>query len=351
MKAARLHESLKLVLEDIAKPQISSNEMLLRVRASAVCGTDLRIYKFGHFKIPSGTARVLGHELSGEIAEVGSAVKGYRAGMRVAVIPNIGCGACEMCMQGYNQLCPDYDAFGISLDGGFQEYMIITEEAIARGNIVQIPENLTYVEATLVEPFSCVYSSYRMLNIVPGDTVLIIGAGPIGACHVMMSKVAGASKIIVADISDTRLEQIKDFGVDVLINSAESDLKERVMAETGRAGMDVVITANSVPEIQTLALELAAPRGRICLFGGMPKGKEMVLLNTNLIHYKELQVVATTGSSIADYRQAMKIAASGKIELGKIATGIFPLEDIQAAFDYAASGAGMKACVIQGGEE
>ena len=349
MKAARLYEAQKIVLEEVDKPKPGPNEMLLKVKAAAVCGTDLRIYKFGHFKVPQGTKRVLSHEFSGEIAEVGSAVKGYSVGMRVAVIPNIGCGGCAQCMKGYNQLCPDYEAFGISLDGGFQEYMLIPQEAIIRGNIVEIPENMSFVEAALVEPFSCVYSSYRMINVSPGDTVLVIGAGPIGACHVMMSALAGASKIIVADISDSRLEQIKSFGVDVLVNSAEKDLKEAVMAETGGAGMDVVITANSVPEIQTLALELAAIRGRVCLFGGMPKGKEMVPLNTNLIHYKELQVVATTGSSIVDYLQAFKIAASGKIALGDIATGRFPLEDIQAAFDYAASGAGMKACIVEGG--
>ncbi|MCL2828916.1 MAG: zinc-dependent dehydrogenase [Oscillospiraceae bacterium] len=349
MKVARFYEPYKLVLEDIDVPAIGENEMLLKVKATAVCGTDLRIYKFGHFKIPQGTKRVLGHEISGEIVQVGSAVKGYHRGMRVVVVPNIGCGTCAMCMKGQNQLCPDYDAFGISLDGGFQEYMRITEEAILRGNILSIPENLTYEEAALVEPFSCVYSSYRLLHIGPGDTVLIIGAGPIGACHVMMSKLAGASKIIVADISDSRLAQVKDFGVDVLINSAVEDLQTRVLEETDGVGMDVVVTANSVPEIQALSLELAASRGRICFFGGIPKEKEIVPLKTNLIHYKELQVVATTGSSISDFRQALHIAASGKISLKEIATGRFQLEDIHEAFEYAAAGTGMKACIVEGG--
>ena len=350
MKAACFYQPHKIVVEDIDIPVITPNEILLKIKAAAVCGTDLRINKFGHFKIPAGTKRVLGHEFSGEIAEVGSNVRGFHPGMRILVVPNIGCGECAMCLKGYNQLCPTYDAFGISLDGGFQEYMRVTEEAITRGNIIIIPENLSYEEAALVEPFSCVYSAYRFINTAPGDSVLVIGAGPIGACHVMLSKLAGASKVIVADISDSRLSQIKEFGADVLVNSAKEDLQKRVLEETAGLGMDVVITANSVPEIQALALELAASRGRVSYFGGIPKDKEIVPIKTNLIHYKELQVSATTGSSIADYRQALHIASSGRISLKAIATGRFKLENIHEAFEYAASGAGMKAVILDSGE-
>ena len=130
MKAAYFYEPNKLMIEETDIPSIGKKEMLLKVKAASVCGTDLRIFKNGHFKIPQGTKRVLGHEFSGEIAKTGSDVKGYQEGERVVIVPNIGCGSCAACLKGYNQLCPVYDALGISLDGAFQEYMRIPEEAI-----------------------------------------------------------------------------------------------------------------------------------------------------------------------------------------------------------------------------
>lgn len=346
MKAAFYYGVGDLRVEECEIPEISEHEILMKVKASAICGTDLRIYKFGHFKIPQGERRVLGHEVSGEIVRVGAKVAGFFPGMRIAVPPNVGCGHCQMCMQGKNQLCKEYEAFGISYDGGFQEYMKIPENAIREGNVIEIPENLSYEEAAMVEPFSCAYHSYKALKTVPNEVVVIVGAGPIGACHVMINRLAGASKIIVADVSDSRLEEIKRFGVDLTINSAREDLVEAVNAATGSRGADVVITACSVPQIQQTALEIAAIHGRINFFGGMPKGQEMVTLNTNLIHYKELIVLATTGSSIQDFYESMQIAASGKILLAALQTASFSVSQAKEAFEYALSGSGMKALIV-----
>ena len=348
MKAAYFYKTNCIVVEETTRPAINENEMLLKVRAAAVCGTDLRIYKFGHFKIPEGQKRVLGHEVAGEIVEVGGKVRAFVPGMRVAFAPNVGCGVCPMCIKGFNQLCPDFEAFGINRDVGFQEYMLIPAEAIERGNVIQIPDGLSYEEAALTEPFSCTYNSYKALRTAPGDTVLVIGAGPIGACHVMINKMAGARKVMAADINAERLGKIMQFGVDVAIDSSRESLKDRVLEETDGFGADVIITANSVPELQNEALHMAAPHGRINFFGGMPKGKEMVLLNTNLIHYKELHVLATTGSSISDFYQSLSIVASKKIELGKIATARFALDDIQKAFEYSMNGEGLKALIVNG---
>lgn len=123
-----------------------------------------------------------------------------------------------MCRNGFNQMCPDYEAFGISWDGGFQEYVRIPAAAVLRGNVVRLPDNLSYVEAAVCEPLSCTYNSWRLLNTKPGETVLVIGAGPIDACHVMINRLAGATKIIVADVSNTRLKEISCLGADKGIN-------------------------------------------------------------------------------------------------------------------------------------
>jgi L-iditol 2-dehydrogenase len=348
MKSAFYYGINDIRIEEIDKPAIDENEMLIKVKACAVCGTDLRIYKFGHFKIPQGTKRVLGHEVAGEIVELGSKVKGYTVGMRVAVPPNVGCGTCPMCIQGYNQMCPEYEAFGISLDGGFQEYMKVPAFAIQSGNVVKLPEGVSYEEAAIAEPLSCCYNSYKALGTKPGDNVLIVGAGPIGALHMMINKLAGATKVMIADISAERLEEAKALGADVVINSATENLAEAVKRETNGFGPDVIITACSVPDMQRQALEMAAVHGRINLFGGLPKGKEEVTLNTNLIHYKELIVLGTTGSSISDYYKAMQIIASGKVNAKALVSATFSIEDTAKAFEFSASGKGMKALVVEG---
>lgn len=345
MKAAYYYEPKVMKVEEVDIPKINDDEILLKVRVASVCGTDLRIYNYGHFKINAGERRVLGHEIAGDIAQAGKNVKHFVAGMRVALAPNIGCGVCPMCIKGYNQLCPDYDAFGISIDGGFQEYLRVPAQAIARGNVIELADNLSYEEAALAEPFSCTYNAFKDLNTRPGDTVVIIGAGPIGACHVMLHKKAGANKVIVADLSVDRLREIKKFGADVVADAGKEDIQAIVDKETNGCGADVVITACPVPSVQQQALEIAGRRGRVCFFGGMPKGKEEVTLNTNLIHYKELTVLATTGSSLTDYYQTLQIIAGGT-KLKDIATGRFSIDRIHEAFEYAASGKGMKALIL-----
>lgn len=348
MKAAYFHGAGDIRVEESPVPEPAADELVIKMKASAICGTDLRIFKFGHFKIPAGAKRVLGHEIAGEVVQVGRQVKNFTPGMRVALPPNVGCGACVMCRRGYTQLCPTYEAFGISYDGGFQEYIRVPGNALQRGNVIAIPDGISYEEAAMVEPFSCAYHSYKALNIRPGDSVVIIGAGPIGGCHVLMSRLAGASRVIVADVQDNRLAEMKKLGADAVINSATTDLRAAVLRETGGEGASVVITACSVPEVQTLSLEIAATHSRINLFGGMPKGKEIVPLNTNLIHYKELTVLGTTGSSINDYCESMALVASGKLSLLPLATARFSIDDINNAFSYALSGEGMKALVVEG---
>ena len=347
MKAAYFYGVGDIRVENVPAPEAGPDELVIKMKASAICGTDLRIFKFGHFKIPVGVKRVLGHEIAGEVVEVGRRVTGYVPGMRVALPPNIGCGSCPMCRKGFTHMCPTYEAFGVSYDGGFQEYVKIPADAVQRGNVVPIPDNVSYEEAAIVEPFSCAYHSYKALNIRPGDCVVIIGAGPVGACHMLMSKLAGATRVIVADVQDNRLAEIERLGADVVVNSARTDLRQAVLDETCGEGASVIITACSIPEIQTLSLEIAASHARINLFGGMPKGREIVPLNTNLIHYKELTVLGTTGSSVNDYCESMDLVASGKLSLLPLATARFGVGDMNAAFDYAQSGEGIKTLVVE----
>lgn len=345
MRAAVFHEPGRIEVEDVPEPSIIEDEILVRVRAASVCGTDLRISKHGHFKIPAGTRRVLGHEVAGDVVAVGPRVRGYDEGMRVTVTPNVGCGTCRFCRAGDNNMCADYEAFGISIDGGFEELLRVPGFALARGNVFRIPDGLGYREAALVEPFSCCYRGQRALGVGFEDAVLIIGAGPIGVFHLMLAKLAGARKVIVSDLAPARLEAARRLGADVVVNPGEAPLAETVMAETGGLGADVVITAVSSAAVQAQAVQLLATHGRLNFFAGLGSGGAAEI-DTNRLHYRGLVLTGTTGSSNADYEAALRLAGEGRVDLAPLVTGVFPLERIADAMAHSASGDGMKAAIM-----
>lgn len=345
MLAAVYHGPGDIRVEEVERPSIGEEEALLRVRAASICGTDLRIYSSGHFKIPSGTSRILGHEFAGEVAAVGSMVKSFTPGMRIAIAPNIGCGVCEQCIQGHNHLCPTYEAFGISLDGAFSEYMLIPKEAIHQGNIVPLPEGVSFEEAALNEPFSCCYNGSRACQIEPGDSVLIVGAGPIGIMHLFLASLSGAPRIIISEMIEERLAKALELGADLAINPEKEDLPAAIGEATDGRGVDVIIVAAPSPAAQEQALDLAAPQGRINFFGGLPQGREFINFNSNRVHYKQLMVTGTTGSSNYQYRKSMEIIGSGKIDLSPLISARFPLSKVKEAFTLAASKKAMKVLI------
>jgi len=326
-------------------PEINENEILVKVKAAAICGTDLRIYQSGHFKIKEGQNRILGHEFSGEIFRVGSSISNYRKGMKVGVAPNIGCGTCKYCRMGCTHLCPDYEAFGISLDGAFAEYVKIPAKAVQQGNLIIFENDTSFEEIALTEPLSCCYNAYKSVETRPGDTVLIVGAGPMGALHLELNRLAGAGKIIVADLSGERLKLIEKFSPDLLIDTSKEDLYEAVMNNTQGRGAEVIITACPSPQIQEISVKLAGKLGRINLFGGLPRGKENVNINTNLIHYNGLILTGTTGSSLSDYELSLNLILNKKINVKPLISKRFKLKNIKEAFEYALSRKGLKTVI------
>jgi L-iditol 2-dehydrogenase len=332
MRAAVFYGVGDIRLQDIPRPIPGAREALLRIASVGICGTDLRIFATGHRRIPPGTPRVLGHEVAGEIVEIGQEVIGLSAGMRVGVAPNMGCGVCAQCVAGWTNLCPDYTAFGVSLDGGFAEYMLITEEAIRQGNVVEIPAGIPDHIAALAEPLSCCINGQEAIGIGLGDVVLVVGAGPIGLMHVQLAKASGARQVIVSDSLDQRLEQAAASGADILVNPRTDDL-----TAVARQGMDAIIIAAPAPEAQEQALELASPRARINLFGGLPDDRSVIRFNSNLVHYKQLVVTGTTGSNMRHYRAAMALIASGRVQLEPLSSVRLQLDQIRESIRLAQS--------------
>jgi threonine dehydrogenase-like Zn-dependent dehydrogenase len=338
MLAATYTQGGGLSVQTVPVPQIRNDELLLRVTAASICGTDLRIIRSGHRKLQDGQRIVLGHEFLGVIEQVGTLVEGYSAGQRVGLVPNAGCGHCDACSRARDNYCAEYTAFGIDRDGGQAPLVSIPGRFVNRGNVIPLPDTVSDREAALLEPFSCVVNGVRASRIRLGDTVLIYGAGPIGLMHLMLCRIAGAAKIIVVDPLPHRLERARELAADLVLTPQSDVVPDRVRHETNGCGADVVITACPVPEVQTEALQVLAPFGRLCLFGGLPKAAATVNLDTNAIHYGSLIVTGSTGGSIEDYRIALKLVAGRRVDLTRVISHVFPLTDLKHAYETALAG-------------
>jgi L-iditol 2-dehydrogenase len=335
MKAAILTQANRIELEERPIPELAPGDALLRLEAASICGTDLRIAKHGHFKLPAGERRVLGHEFAGQVVAVDGDAPGLDVGMRVAVAPNVGCGHCDQCRSGRNNMCPAYEAFGVSWDGGFQEFMRIPARAVAQGNALQLPDTIPADVAPLVEPLSCCVHGADHVGVGSRDTVLVLGAGPIGSLHAQLARARGARRVLVANRSQPKLDVLRGLGVDATINTSERNLIEAVAELTDGDGVDVVFIAASSPQLQTDAVQVAATHGRISFFSGLGYD-DCVPLDTNRIHYRALTLTGTTGSSLAAFAHAIDLAAEGRVDLKRLVTGTYSLDAIWDAFDHAA---------------
>ena len=345
MRAVRLYGAKDLRFEEVEEPTISDDEFLVRVRAATICATDIRIYTYGDPRIKS--PRILGHEFAGEIEKIGANLKNYlNVGMRVIVNPNMYCGRCRYCTTGRHELCDSRYALGIDVDGAFAEYIKVPSEASRTGGVCEVPDNLSYEEAALVEPLSCCLHGQEFAQTRVGDIVAVIGAGPIGLMHIMVSKAIGASKVIVSEVDDERLREAANFGADYLINPLKDDLVSKINQITDGHGVDVVIVAVGSPATQQQALSIVAKGGKVNFFGGLPVGKEIVPLNTNLIHYKEISVFGTSSQSIHDFRKTLELISAGVMNVKRLITHRFSLEEAQKAFEVASSRGGLKVCII-----
>ena len=342
MLAAVYHGPNDLRVEDVPVPVIRKGEILVKVISASICGTDLRIVHGNHRLFPPGTVRIPGHEVVGTIAEIGTEAENYSIGQRVFCAPNTGCGHCWQCIRGNNNLCANYDAIGVTSDGGFAEFVRIPANSVQQGNVIPIAESIDPAVAALIEPFACVLRGQNALHINPGEVVLVMGAGPIGVMHVKLARARGAGRIIVSEPTPERANQAKRMGADRVVDPAAEDLKAVISDESLGRGADVIIVAAPVHSAQEAALELAAIGGRINYFGGLPKDRPTISFNSNLVHYKELVITATTACSTADCWQAVQIVNSGLVDLADIVSRRFPLSEAVNAFAAAEDGKSLK---------
>lgn len=343
MKAAVFHGPEDLRVCDVPRPAIGETELLVKVAACAVCGSDVRTFRHGARNISRPV--VLGHEVSGTVAEIGAALSGYRIGQRVAVAPAIPCGDCRYCRGGAETMCERLRSIGYEFDGGLAEFMAVPSSAVRAGCVNSVPESVSFEEAAIAEPLACVINAQELVDVHAGDTVVVLGAGPVGCLHAALARVRGAARVVLADIRPERLQMAAAFGADVLIDSAREDVRARVLEETGGEGASVVIVAAPSRQAQEQAITLAARRGRVNFFGGLPKNDPIISLDANLVHYRELFVVGSYGSRPSHNRMALELVATERLRVRPLVGLELPLERVLDGLQAVEQGRVLKAIV------
>ena len=326
MRAAVLYNIRDLRLEDVSTPEFSTDEVLIKVNATGVCGTDIHIYR-GEWK--TSMPIILGHEFSGVIVETGRDVKNLKIGDPVVAEPNILCGSCYFCrMSERNYFCENLKATGVTINGAFAEYVKTKAE-----NVYKVTEGFNLDEAALIEPLACCVRGIDQAKVRTGDTVAIVGAGPIGLILLQLVKLAGASMVIQTDMEDARLKMARDLGADHTINVAEEDPVEAIKRLTGGYGVDVAIEAVGSPKAITQAMKATRRGGRLNIFGVSPEDAVWEVKPFEL--YEKELTITTSYRSPFTFQRAVKIALSGKVKLKPLISHIFRLEEIHRAFEVA----------------
>lgn len=346
MLALRFYAPEDLRLEDVPEPTCGTGEVKIRVKNCSTCGTDVKIRKNGHQNLTP--PRIIGHEIAGEVVEIGSGVAGdWKPGDRVQVIAAVPCGKCHECRKGWMAVCQNQTSVGYQYDGGFAEYMIVPREVLAVDGMNRIPDGVGFAEASAAEPFACAINAQEQLGIEPGDDVVIFGAGPIGCMHVRIARgVHRAGRVILVDINSERLKMSADaVQPDVVINASEVNIVEEILKLTDGRGADVIITATPANITQEQAVSIAARNGRISFFGGLPKTNPTITLDSNLVHYRQLHIHGANGSAPEHNRRALDYIASGEVPVADLITRRIKLRDVLDAFGIVERGEAIKVTV------
>ncbi len=324
MKAGVLHGIRDIRLEEVAKPTVSRNEVLIRVAAAGVCGTDIHFYR-GEWDVAAPL--VPGHEFSGTIAELGDQVEGFEIGDQVVAEPNMVCGSCHFCrMSDRNFFCEGLKAVGVDVDGAFAEYVKTKKE-----NVHKFPENLTFEEAALIEPVACCIRGLDNAAIKTGDIVAIVGAGPIGLLLLQLVKMSGALIVIQTDLKEERLNLAKKLGADHIVNIREGDPLRTIRDLTSGYGVDVAIEAVGNPTAITQAMSATRRGGKLNIFGVSPQDAVWNVKPFDL-YSKELTITASYRSPFT-FPRAIKLASSGNLKLSPLISHVFSLDEIGRAFE------------------
>ncbi|MBA5851608.1 alcohol dehydrogenase catalytic domain-containing protein [Clostridium sp. cel8] len=340
MKAQMFYAPGDVRFEEIDIPTPGDNEILVKVKAALTCGTDLKTYRRGHPTIITKTPSTFGHEFAGDVVEVGKNVTKFKIGDRVVGANTAPCYDCYFCKRNMFSLCENLQY----LNGAFSEYVVVPER-ILNYNYYKIPDGLDYREAALVEPLGCAVHGIDRTPIKVGETVAVIGAGPIGLMFVKLATLKGA-RVISVDLSDYRLEQAKKFGAVYTVNasSPEHINEVRKLSQEGK-GVDVAIEATGFPEAWENAINMIRPNGLVLAFGGTKKGTH-ISIDCQKFHYEEIQIKAVYHHTPYHIQQALHLLATKQIDGSMFITGEYPLSKTIDALESIGRQEGIKYAII-----
>ncbi|MBI2166140.1 MAG: alcohol dehydrogenase catalytic domain-containing protein [Chloroflexi bacterium] len=325
MRQAVLRGPRQLLLEDAPRPKAGPGDLLVEVKAVAICGTDVQIY--------SGQTRVSfplvpGHEGAGLVREMGEGVVGFSPGDPVVLNPNVSCNRCSLCIAGRENLCPYGGFMGREVDGVVREHLAVPQALAFR-----LPPDLPLCEGALVQPLSTVVHSQRLAQLRPAESVVVLGAGASGLMHVKLAKLAGAFPVIAVGRSRWKLELAEQMGADRALQADREGLVDQVKGLTDGLGADVVIEAVGSPDTVQQALEMIRPGGRVLVYGISPS--PLPLLDLYRLYRKEAVVVFPRAMTRADFQVAIGLMASKRVDLKPLISRQYPLEEAGAAFHFA----------------
>jgi len=340
MQAHVLVRPGQLELRTLPRPRAGAQEVVMRVRSALTCGTDIKTFLRGHPKFPMPT--LFGHEFSGELAEVGAGVTGFREGDAVMTVPTAPCGECYYCQRAQENLCTTLmDQYVI---GGFAEYVKLPARIVA-ANLFPKPTHLSFAEAALLEPLSCVVHGLQQITVRADDTVVLMGAGAISLLHVLLLRAMGVEQIIVLGRNERRASFAHAAGAMVVLTEPHLTARTAVLDLTGGRGADIVIECTGQVEVWEAAPALVRHGGAVVLFGGCPAGT-MVRLDTQRLHYDQLTIVSPFHFTPRAVRAAHDWLAGGQLRTSSLISGEFPIDQLAEALTRHQRGEGVKYAVV-----
>jgi L-iditol 2-dehydrogenase len=318
-------------LEERPEPAASTDNLVVRVLGCCICGTDLKLATIGNPRCHP--PRVIGHEFVGRIVHAGTQVTGFAVGDRVTMATTVACGHCPYCHRGLGNMCPNAKPVSYDYDGAFADYLAVPAQALSAGNVLRVPDGVADDLGTLSEPLSCAINAQELAGIRPGDAVVILGGGPLGALHAEVAKAAGASDVMVVQRSEPRLSLLRRLKNVYVIDGAHQDVKATVLQRTDGLGADAVIVCAPAREAQEGAPGLARKGGVISLFASLPKGDADITFDSRAIHYGELRIVGASDSRPEHVAKALDLMDRGLIDGPAMITHRLPLAEFQAGLN------------------
>ena len=313
----------KVEFQERRLPEILPKEVLIGVKASSICGSDLHIFKGKHPSAPLPVA--IGHELSGEVLRIGNEVSRLREGDRVVVEPVITCGQCYFCQKGEYNLCSQISFQYRKGQGAFAPYFIAKEDWVHI-----LPDGVSYEEGALIEPLSVSHHAFKKGNLQPGHTVAIFGAGAIGLMLLLLTRLSGAGEVFMVDVQDHRLKKARAFGATYTLNNSEGEAAPRILEKTSDFGVDRAFEAVGLESTLVQSLKVLKKGGSSVVVGIFEE--QEVKIPVNLFIQKEIALIGSQGYCW-DFQSALKLLAKGRIHLGEMITHVLPLSSLQKGFE------------------